>query len=85
MLSGMQPKLTTGSARWAIVLAAVGLFLLAAPAVSANQPSPVDPTTCALCHQEEVRDWHNSPHASAMDALERARGPDLSGRQRSKL
>lgn len=69
MLSGMQPKLTAGGARWAIVLAAVALFLLAAPAVSANQPSPVDPSTCALCHQEEVRDWHNSPHASAMDAL----------------
>ncbi|MCB0001247.1 MAG: hypothetical protein KDH08_15165 [Anaerolineae bacterium] len=69
MLSGMQPKLSTGIARWAIVLAAVGLFILAAPVALADQPSPVDPNTCALCHQDEVRNWQNSPHASAMNAI----------------
>lgn len=69
MLSGMQPKLTSSVVRWAVVLGAITLILVAAPAVLADQPAPVDPNTCALCHQAEVRDWHNSPHASAMDAL----------------
>ena len=70
MLSGMQPIITSNATRWAIALVAIGLFLLAAPAVDADQPAPVDPNTCALCHQEEVRDWQNSPHASALDALQ---------------
>ena len=69
MLSGRQPTLTASAARWAIALAAIALFLLTAPAVLADQPAPVDPNTCALCHQEEVHDWQNSPHASSLNAL----------------
>ena len=69
MLSRMQPMLTTNSVRWAALLVVALFLLIAAPAALADQPSPVDPQTCALCHQSEVRDWSTSPHAGAFHAL----------------
>lgn len=70
MLSGMQPKDAISAVRLTAALIAVVLFLVCAPAVLADQPAPVDPNSCALCHQSEVQDWRSSPHAGAMDALE---------------
>jgi hypothetical protein len=54
---------------WAVVVGVFLLFLLVTPAALAQQP-PADPNTCALCHQAEVQDWKNSPHAGAAKAVE---------------
>ncbi|MEZ4770973.1 MAG: multiheme c-type cytochrome [Caldilineales bacterium] len=64
--------MTTNSVRWVALLVVALVLLVAAPAALADQPappSPVDPQTCALCHQSEVRDWSASPHAGAFHAL----------------
>lgn len=69
MLPSMQPTAAVRAVRWTIALAAAILFFVIAPAALADQPAPVDPNTCALCHQSEVQDWRSSPHAGAMSAL----------------
>lgn len=63
-----------------LALAALALIclvaaLMAVPgAVYAGEPLPQDsdPGKCALCHQAEVQDWRNSPHAGALSAMDHA-------------
>lgn len=55
----------------ALVCLMLALAAFPGPA-SADGPLPLDsdPGKCALCHQAEVQDWSNSPHAGAMSALD---------------
>ncbi len=55
-----------------LVLVCLALALVAFPGLaSADAPAPLeaDPGKCALCHQAEVQDWRNSPHAGALSAI----------------
>lgn len=54
-----------------LVLMSLLLAMVALPGLaSADAPAPLDadPGKCALCHQAEVQDWRNSPHAGALSA-----------------
>lgn len=71
----MLPPTLAANRRIALALLALACLLLALAAlpdsVNAGEPLPLDsdPGKCALCHQVEVQDWSNSPHAGAMSAI----------------
>lgn len=53
---------------------AVLLMLVLATVALANAPTPQQdgPEKCALCHQNEVQEWQESPHANAMTPIDQA-------------